>query len=695
MKNLLKNNFISFAIFIILVCVASSSTGVFISQMYGKNSAGRWEALDSTNNKLKVVNFNNSDDEVFVSAVSPGFVSITDGANTVSINADGQMHIVAEGKIDSSNSTSTPLGAGATFTGTGIETLPYAVIVVSLFADQISATDGLKIEQSTDNINWDHCDEFTIPVSTGKTFSVQPQARYLRVLYTNGATPQAVFRLQTSLKKTYVKPSSHRIQDAIVSQDDAELVKAVITGENPGGAFVNFQSTTSGNFKMSLEELENSISSNSNSQLNVTNFDSSGSEIFNSAVSPGFVNAEIKIGDNYSLDAFARLRVSNNFPIFDSKQVSSGQSALFWDDQQVSGASTTTTYSQNRASTTLSIEASGTGRRIRQTRQRFNYQPGKSQLILMTFRNDSNPSGSSKKVGYFDEDNGLFLDISGVSKYVTVRTNVSGVSSDTQVEQDSWNLDKLDGTGVSGANLDFTKMQIFVMDFEWLGTGRIRFGFVIDGIPIYCHQVLNANIKTSVYMSTPNLPIRYEINGDGTQSGCSLEVICSTVISEGGISPNGVIRSDGTKHLDVDANTPGTFYALVGIRLKSDSLGASVLINKMVAVITSSNDAAYWQLLLNPTVAGSFTYSDASNSVVQIAIGDTSTNPSSNTVTGGTLIDQGYISTGVMASISLKNSLRLGAAIDGTRDTFVLCVTPFTGDTNLDVGGGLTWREVQ
>ena len=198
--------------------------------------------------------------------------------NIADVNIDGQLHIVAEGKVDTGNSSATPINANISFVGTSIETLPYAVIVVSVFADVASATDGLKIEQSTDNSNWDHCDEYTIPANTGKTFSFQPQAMYLRITYINGGINQGDFRLQTTLKKTYVKPSSHRIQDSIIDEDDAELVKSVITGKNPSGTFVNFQATTAGNFKTSIEELENTVSVNSNTQLRTTRFDSSGNE---------------------------------------------------------------------------------------------------------------------------------------------------------------------------------------------------------------------------------------------------------------------------------------------------------------------------------------------------------------------------------------------------------------------------------
>jgi len=165
---------------------------------------------------------------------------IGSSGNIADVNADGQLHIVAEGKVDTGNSTSATLLIDGVFEGVSIETLPYAVINVAVYSDVASAVNGLCLEFSTDNTNWDHLEAFTIPAATGKTFSFQPIAKYMRIIYTNGGIGQTVFRLQVTLKKTYIKPSSHRIQDAIISEDDAELAKAVLTGEDVvSGNFVN------------------------------------------------------------------------------------------------------------------------------------------------------------------------------------------------------------------------------------------------------------------------------------------------------------------------------------------------------------------------------------------------------------------------------------------------------------------------
>ncbi len=99
--------------------------------------------------------------------------------------------------VSTENSTSSTLGANATFTGTAEDVLQFATISVTVLADQNSATNGLTLEQSTDNTNWDVILRETIILNTSKVFTVTVVARYFRVTYTNGSTIQTAFRLQT------------------------------------------------------------------------------------------------------------------------------------------------------------------------------------------------------------------------------------------------------------------------------------------------------------------------------------------------------------------------------------------------------------------------------------------------------------------------------------------------------------------
>jgi len=404
-----------------------------------------------------------------------------------------------------------------------------------------------------------------------------------------------------------------------------------------------------------------------------------------------FKDISVQYLDSGNLDAFARLRTSNPETIFDSKQLSDKQ-ALFWDDQLVSGSGGASTYNANQASTTLLLANLTAGRRVRQTFRRFNYQPGKSMLFIQTGIFGTAATGIKRKIGLFDDKNGLFFDQLSTGMGVTVRTYTSGSAVDTRVAQSSWNVDKMNGTGASGITLDFSKCQIMFADFEWLGVGRVRFGFFVDGKPYYCHEVLNANNTTLVYMSTPNLPLRYEIENDGTGGIATLTHICSTVISEGGIKDTGYGfgLSRGVVPLVTLNNT--SIYPLFAMQLNSNYLASTIKILNFGINCTST--ATYnWYLILNPTVTGTaLSFTQITNSSIDAQINTTN----ATTVSGGTVLLSGTASQTNETGINIVNAtdFGMGSTIAGVSDVVVLAVQRATGTTETFYGS-LNWREQQ
>ena len=187
-------------------------------------------------------------------------IIISDGTNTAAVSSDGQLHVVMTSKKDANNSSTTPLGAGATFAGTATDTSAYSTIAVMVLSDVASAVGGLIFEYSNDGTNWFAAGEsYTVLAGVTKFFTPPPWLQYYRVKYTNGATPQGTFNLQINLKKNVMKWSSHNITDPIKSEDDAELVKAVITGVRADGVYDNVNLTNGANMKVSLEEFDTAL----------------------------------------------------------------------------------------------------------------------------------------------------------------------------------------------------------------------------------------------------------------------------------------------------------------------------------------------------------------------------------------------------------------------------------------------------
>ena len=376
--------------------------------------------------------------------------------------------------------------------------------------------------------------------------------------------------------------------------------------------------------------------------------------------------------DGTNTDAFGRLRVSQPYTLFDSQnryQVD-GQ----FDTSIVSGGSTS--YLPNEATVVMTVNTTSGAEVVRQSYRSMPYQPGKGLLSLNTFVMATGKINLRQRVGYFGTQNGVYFELTGTdTKAFVLRSYISGSVDDTsrRVEQSSWNGDKLNGTGASGYTLDLTKPQILWMDFEWLGVGSVRCGFIINGEYIVCHTYNTANVYgSSVYMTTAILPVRYEITNTGTTaSSSSMKQICSSVVSEGGYEQYSIghIARNTTK-----VSTIGlTAKPIVSIRMASNREGSVIVPNRIqVLPITSQNYEIF--LIKNATLSG------ASWSAV-------STDPnveqdtSATSYTGGSIVQTDYLSSSgsggnnpLVDPAGYNWALQLGASLAGVSDILTLAI---------------------
>jgi hypothetical protein len=122
--------------------------------------------------------------------------------------------------------------------------------------------------------------------------------------------------------------------------------------------------------------------------------------------------------------------------------------------------------------------------------------------------------GSSYQVVAVDTDTSMV--VAPIYRGNTVSGIRANLTQNIRFPQSTWNIDKCDGTGPSGYNLDVTKMQMCYIDYTWYGAGYIRFGFrTTDGRVNYVHKIINNNLQTAAYMRSGNLPARYEVTNIG------------------------------------------------------------------------------------------------------------------------------------------------------------------------------------
>jgi hypothetical protein len=393
---------------------------------------------------------------------------------------------------------------------------------------------------------------------------------------------------------------------------------------------------------------------------------------------------------NMTSDAFGRTRMSSPLTLFDSSHRYSDNS--LW--STLTSGSASAAFVPTQGLVNLNVDGLSGSRVYRETTKVFAYQPGKSLQVLNTFTFNDPKTNLRQRVGYFGNDNGIYLELDGNTLYMVERSIVTGSVISTRTAQSDWNVDKLDGTGPSGIILDKTKAQIFFMDIEWLGLGTVRTGFVINGQFVPCHYFHHANIIDTTYITTASLPLRYEIENTGaTGSSSQMKQVCSTVISEGGYELRGLQQAVGTAITAPKAlAVAGTFYPVVTVRLKAARPDA-IVISTALSLMGVNTGIYKWQVIASGTTAGGGAWQDAGvNSSVEYKLDATS-------ITGGRILASGYFTSNAQGSTSIDILKEALFKFQLERNTFTgeqyeltLAVTAST-NTEL-VHGSIDWEEI-
>jgi hypothetical protein len=393
-----------------------------------------------------------------------------------------------------------------------------------------------------------------------------------------------------------------------------------------------------------------------------------------------------------NVDAFNRLVVASPYTLFDS------QNRYAIDNQFDTSTATggSTTFLPNESSVQLSVTTSNGSETVRQSYRVMPYQPGKGLGLLATFVMNAGKTGLRQRVGYFNTQNGVFFQQNDTTLAFVLRSYTSGAPIDTTITQANWNGDKLDGTGPSGRVLDVTKTQILAIDFEWLGVGDVRCGFFIDGQFVVCHTIHNDNIRTTVYMTTAILPVRYEIsNTAGTASNSSMKQICSSVYSSGGYEQTSIDHVARRTTIFNNITTAATFFPIVSIRLAAGRLGAVVIPNR-VQFLPTTNQNYEIALLKNPTLTGA-TWAATVDSDSNVEYDVAATAISSR----GTIMQTDYVTASGSAGVSSTSAptgynwdLQLGTSLAGVSDIYTLAARTVSGATNGDGVGSISFYDL-
>lgn len=407
------------------------------------------------------------------------------------------------------------------------------------------------------------------------------------------------------------------------------------------------------------------------------------------------VGGAFGIAAGANLDSFSRVRVSQPQGIFDAQLTYNLRPLLFEQVVTANGGEAIAHDATNRCAL-LTFANTPTGSNVyMQSYEHIPYQPGKSQAAFVTFNFIEPKANVLKFAGLSTGANGIELQQDGSTVQLKIWSDTT--NGDQTIAKANWNIDKMDGSGVSGHTLDLTKTQILVIDFQALYVGRVRVGFDIDGDIHYVHQFVHANSVATPYIQTANLPIRCGMSSTGTVS-TTMNFICSAVLSEGGsedtaaatFSVEGTATAGNNARAHILSIQPSTTFNSIANRAK--------FVMDSFDIIVTGNTAIYWELVLGQAISGTtaFTAVNANYSSFEYnTAGTISGNP-------GLVIASGYVNATAQAKgvTSAKSSNRYPITLNAAG---ALRADNFGRMTMLVTGLGATsacrcafnWREIR
>lgn len=178
----------------------------------------------------------------------------------------------------------------------------------------------------------------------------------------------------------------------------------------------------------------------------------------------------------------------------------------------------------------------------------------------------------------------------------TITTTQEGVANvNDWTYQADFNIDTLDGNGPSGVNLDTTKLNVWQINFRWLGAGEIRFAVEnpINGDMIFFHHEHYSNRNTDVHIDNPSLKIGYvaaSLGGTGSNvvvTGASMMGAIEGLIKSTNL-PTAVLRS--TEHSpNLASDTLHHGLTLHNRLVFGDKINTRELLIKSVSVSIDTN----------------------------------------------------------------------------------------------------------
>lgn len=379
--------------------------------------------------------------------------------------------------VSAANSTTTALGAGATFTGTPEDVTQYASISVGFYVQPSNATGNIFVQFSNTNSvgNWVPVSNTVTQVNSitanGFTLDVITAAQYYRVLYVNDSTVQTSLMIQTIFHpQARIAQTTTRYAQTPTDYTDMLNTRSVIWGKTSGG------------------------------------------NVYEPVATNGENSLVVNIADPRT--AFGELSVAYNTPIAQTDFIY-GINTIITSNVLYGNASVSTSGGLLSVTANAAVSASMA---MFRPKKFIKYRPGESSLTRITGLFTAGAPANSMQfcgTGFLEPTSNIILDGMGFgyqgSTFGVFWTRNSAIQF---VPQTTWNLDTMQGTGKSGHNLDPTKINIFQLKFQYLGGGNLFF-YVLPastGRWVLVHMIQNAGTLTTPVFRDPTMHAMWYAN---------------------------------------------------------------------------------------------------------------------------------------------------------------------------------------
>lgn len=389
-----------------------------------------------------------------------------------------------------------------------------------------------------------------------------------------------------------------------------------------------------------------------------------------------------------SYDAFGRLRTSGTGNRLDVEFIYNKQDD-YMDETTNNGAAT---HNANSRDVTLSLTDANNGSYAFLQSYPVPYTPGNSQLVEMT--------------GVLDN-----AGLGGGTAEVFLRSSVSGSAVTKTVPQSKW--------ANFTSSIDWDRSQIFVIDFQSLKVGSIRFGLFTRGTYHRVAQLDNDGLAAPGYWQVPNgsaywklyttggetfmelgygndnnaVGFRYKVTANAS---ATMRAICCTVKSEAGPSlyeMPGLPRAISNQQTAVTAST--TLVPILSIRPKTTFASKENLILGIPKSWQVQTTQPVRVVLLHDCTLTNASWADVdtNNSMMEYDV-------SATAVTGGHEVDEVYVATAGAGANSRGSAVGpLGKTLLWDRQdsvTGILTVAAIrTGGSDAAVLATMRWEELR